>query len=65
MGNFTVFIIAVCVLFSECLIEVKKPLQKSCSTSDPKKDCDMYSTANDPQQQMIPRQQMIPKMDRK
>ena len=25
MGNFTVFIIAVFVLFSECLIEVKKP----------------------------------------
>ena len=26
---------------------------------------DMYSTANDPQPQMIPRPQMIPKMDRK
>ena len=25
----------------------------------------MYSTANDPQPQMIPRPQMIPKMDRK
>ena len=40
MGNFTVFIIAVCVLFSECLIEVKKTTEQSCSTSDPKKDCD-------------------------
>ena len=26
---------------------------------------DLYSTANDPQPQMIPRLQMIPKMDRK
>ena len=26
---------------------------------------DLYSTANDPQPQMIPRPQMIPKMDRK
>ena len=39
------FITAVCVLFSECLIEVKKNTAKtvyeqSCSTSDPKKDCD-------------------------
>ena len=25
----------------------------------------LYSTANDPQPQMIPRPQMIPKMDRK
>ena len=25
----------------------------------------LYSTASDPQPQMIPRQQMIPKMDRK
>ena len=27
--------------------------------------CPLYSTANDPQPQMIPRPQMIPKMDRK
>ena len=26
---------------------------------------ELYSTANDPQPQMIPRPQMIPKMDRK
>ena len=28
-------------------------------------ECALYSTANDPQPQLIPRPQMIPKMDRK
>ena len=53
--------------------EVSYPLGETDQYGDQSKDIlnsilkeeQLYSTANDPQPQMIPRPQMIPKMDRK